>query len=442
MNEIKHGILLKKARKFFEQYPDRSSAILKMKVGNIDTHWNVQRQKGQLQITEINSSKNSFLIKEDETNAGKPKKPFLYDPDQKSGGVKPKDNPFVVGHTLPASRPGMRDKHQHAVQKSIQTNPRPGLPTGHQSKTSPGYQAANMKMASVMSAAGKTDPRDPETIKKAVKHLSDQEFQDFYGGSKQALLKPQASGTRRGQPFSRSHPARVKKAGMQQYPPERAKAFGETQKHPSKKVIKEASLAFSKISVAYVEYMIKQNDHIAQSNMNNTYNREKPKLTDPKEIEQADLIAKQIGLGELTSKIDASTKQTPLAPTQAQKALKAPVVARHPGQLNQGVERKYRVVLREADGDIKGIDHAGDVEQPDGEVPAEQPPAEPQQTSEEKAIGKLVGQTIKGASFESDVDTGILSLELAGTHQPATLEWNKGGRTVFTFKGQKFVLKK
>ena len=416
---IKHEILLKKAKKFFESFPEKTSAILKIKLGNVDTHWNVQRQKGQLQITEINSNKNTMIIKEDEkTIAGfqKSKKPFEYDPSQKpgTGTVAPgmeqqkyaqqKGSPQSIGAVAQSIRTS--PTAQRYDQKTQQQIP-PSLPSAS--------RGAQMKMKGIRGTA-KSD-FEPEVIQKAAKRLSDQEFGQFYGFSKQSALKRGSTPP----PL----PSKVAKAGMKQY--------GESHN----KLIKEASPAFAKISAAFMEYMSKQNDHVAQSNFINTISREKMGLVNKQEKDAVASIESQY-LGQATKATDASTKQTPLSGMQQQKQQQ---IIRKP--LTQGVERKYRVVMSEADGDIKGIDQSED--QPEQNAPEEVPEPstlQAQQTSEEKAVSKLNGQTIKNATFESDENGNTLSLELAGTHQPATLEWNKTGKALFSFKGQKFVLKK
>ena len=97
----------------------------------------------------------------------------------------------------------------------------------------------------------------------------------------------------------------------------------------------------------------------------------------------------------------------------------------------------YRILL--AEDEIRGLD-AGEKQEPT--PPPESPEPEKQKTAEEKAISKLAGQTIKQASIDFDQDFGRLSLQLAGTNAPATVQWSKGGRVVFSFKGQNYILRK
>ena len=452
MSNIKHGILLNKAKKFFESFPERTSTILKMKVGNVDTHWNVVRQKGQLQITEINSNKNSFVIKEDEkTNVGgkDEKKPYLHDPDQKVAGKAVKPDPFKPGNTIPARSGWGGDKHQKDVRKSIKANP-PQMPSATKSlnnlfSTGPQYQQAQTKMKGIRGTA-KSD-FEPDVIKRASQSLSDQEFGQFYGFTKQSALKRQSSPP--------PMPSRIKKAGTIPYdgngPYHKGGAPLEPEKDLEKhgkettlansakhkgKVIKEASPAFSKISAAFMEYMSKQNDHVAQSNFINTISREKMGLVNQQEKDSVAAIESQY-LGQATKATDASTKQTPLVGMQQkqQQAIRKP--------LTQGVERKYRVVMKEADGEVKDTqDPSGLPNQNTPEEVPEQQPVEPQKTAEENSINKLAGQTIRSAGFESDENGNKLSLELAGQHIPATLEWNKTGKIIFSFKGARYTIKK
>lgn len=446
MNELKRGILLKKAKKFFEQFPDRNSTILKMKVGNVDTHWNVQRQKGQLQITEINSNRNIMTIKEDLTSAGGKgmKKPFEYDPNQKSGAKK------GTGTVAPGMEPGSPDsmrksqqairaspaaqkfagqpdekptttlpypkkisdtdtqRHIYDIRKSIKANPKQ---TQSPAATGPQYQQAQMKMKNIRGTAA--SDFEPDVIKRATQKLSDQEFGQFYGFSKKSALQRQST-----PPPS---PGRIAKAGMKQY--------------KESKIIREASPAFSKISAAFMDYMAKQNDHVAQSNFINTISREKMGLVSQQEKDSVAAIESQY-LGQATKATDASTKQTPLSGVkqQQQQSMKRP--------LTQGVERKYRIVLHEADGDIKGIDQSSDVEQPEQQPPEELPAPEPEKSGEEKAVSKLAGQTIKSADVQFDENGGKLTLELASTQHPAVLEWSRTGRVSFHWKGQKYTIKK
>ena len=428
MSDLKREILLRKAKKFFEQFPDKTSAILKMTVGKINTHWNVRKEDNQYNITEINSSKQSIIIKEDDTISGKAKKPFEYDPEQTPGTgtvapgqelstyqkQAPKGSPASIGMAAHQIRTGPASQ-RYDQQTSQQKTP-PTLPGASRS--------AQMKMKSIRGSA--VSDFEPEVIKKASQRLSDQEFGQHYGFSKQSALKRQSTPP--------SNLARVAKAGMKQYgttpvlqktkPLNAGRIFG-------KKLIKEASPSFSKISAAFMDYMAKQGDHVAQSNFINTISREKMKLLNQQEKDSVAAIESQY-LGQATNATNASTGQNPLAGMQKQQT----TPQRKP--LTQGIERKYRVLMKEADGDVKGLPG----QQPNQEVPKEPTSIEPQKTSEQEAINKLSGQTIRSAGFESDENGNKLSLELAGQHTPATLEWNKSGKVIFSFKGARYTLKK
>ena len=404
-----------------------------MKVGNVDTHWNVRRQKGQFQITEINSSKKSFLV-EDQTVSGPAKKPFEYDPEQRPGTGTVDPGKELSTHQKQAPKGSAASIGMAAHQIRTGSTAQKFGQQGEQPPPLPPRQQQVSKKLDRLSA-GKNH-FDPGVVKLASQKLSDQEFGEYYGFSKQSALKRGSTPP--------PNPARVAKAGMKQYP-QRTSSAAKTRtlttgrKIPGK-IIKEASPAFAKISAAFMLYMSNQADHVAQSNFINTISREKVGLVNKQEKDAVAAIEGE-HLGQATKSADSSTRQSPLNPTQAQKSLKAPVVNR-PGQLNQGIERKYRVTLREADGEVKGFQQPEEQPQTNSPEVPEQPPVEPQETSEEQAVAKLNGQTIKNANFESDENGNRLSLELAGSHLPTTLEWNKTGRVIFSFRGQKFVLKK
>ena len=436
MSDLKREILLRKAKKFFEQFPDKTSAILKMTVGRINTHWNIQKESNRYNITEINSSKQSIIIREDErTISGKAQKPFMYDPEQKpgTGTVAPGKELSTYQRQAPKGSPASIGMAAHQIRtgplgKTFQSGQQPpALPTKQ--------QQISKKIDKV--SQGKNH-FDRETMKKAASTLSDQEFGQYYGFSKQSALK-QAS-------TPPPLPSKIKQAGMKQYGTkpilQKTKTLT-TGKTFSKKVIKEASPSFSKISAAFMDYMAKQGDHVAQSNFINTISREKMKLLSQQEKDSVAAIESQY-LGQATKATDASTKQSPLSGM----AKTSPVGQTRPlaqtKPLTQGVQRIYRILLSEADGDIKGIDTEEPPEGQTGEVPdlPEQEPEEPKKTAEEQAISKLAGQTIRSAEVEFDESRGKLSLELANTHQPATLEWDKSGKIIFTFKGIRYTLKK
>lgn len=306
---LKNGILLKRAKRFFKENPDRNSAILKMSIGNVDTHWNVCRQKNQLNITEINSSKQKFVFKEDEkTGTGFGKFEPVYDPKKGKQGVS-------AAVTSPVKQPPPLPARQQQLAKRVERI-----------------------------AAGK-NPFDRQVVQKVAQQLSDQEFGQYYGASKQSMTKQ--AGT------PPPLPSRVAKAGTIPY-----------------------------------------------------------------------------GTGPYQKGGEPLTPQDRLAQFGREKTI------------NAGIERKYRIVLSEADGDIKGIDQPEEEpEQSPEDLPITSDPAQTK-TSEQQAVSRLSGQTIKSANVEFDENLGRLSLELAGHHQPVTLEWDKGGKVIFSYKGARYILRK
>ena len=415
---IKQQILLRKAKKIFEQYPNKTSTIMKIKIGDVLTHWKVQRQNNQYAITEVCSSKKTLIFKEDKTNVGGVGgKQFEYDPERKgTGTVGPEDDTPAAVRMQQASQairsgPSAQKFEPHGVP--------PPLPAGQ--------EQIGKKIDRI--AQGKNH-FDRNVMQRVAQQLSDKEFGQYYGIPKKSAL----SQSKTPPPL----PSKVSRTGMKSYPqkitPSKATTLtmGSNKKGKS---LREASPAFSKISSAFMDYMSRPTDHVAQSNFINTISREKNSLVNKQEKDSVASIEGQY-LGQATKATDSSTKQTPLAGMQQKQQL--------PRQsLTAGKEipqTKYRIILREA-GEIEGgLDSSQEGETPLEDVP-EQEPIE-KKTSEEQAINKLSGQTIKKAEIRFDENIGKLSMELAGHHQPAELEWNRSGRIIFSFKGQKYILKK
>ncbi len=475
MNETKTSILLKKAKKLFEQYPNKTSAIIKMKIGNVLTHWNVEKRNNQYHITEINSSKNKMIIDEaenDVTKVGKPKHPFEYDPNQKpgespKGGFEPipssrikaagqakqtankKPGFFKQLFTKPTTADDYLNKHRNPslLAKTLGKKPDPLTPPEPSTMNRSSADVSTNRMTKWKFDSPVGDFAKTLSQTKNLGSTLNTAYDDLtkhFGGEQGAKNAINGYLTPLGQKINSkadlNNPNLQKKLGsyLSKLNPNLKKAIPglpSESKNRKTSVIKEASPAFSKISSAFMMYLSNPGDHVAQSNFINTISREKPTIQNKQEKDSIEKIESEY-LGKATSAADMSTKQTPLGGFQKKQQT-----------LNMGIERKYRIVLSEAgnDGFQGALDEPEDTQQqpdPVQQNPEQQGPMQPQKTAEEKAISKLAGQTIKSASV--DVDEGIvrLSLNLAGSNIPASFIVEKNGKVIFSFKGQKFVIKK
>lgn len=281
-NIVINEIFLKKAGHFFTEHKNANNVLLHGKFGKKQSYWNVQKNgDSSFIVTEVNTSKNRFLIKE--------AKPFEYDPEQR---------PMAgTGLTIPKS-----------AQKTIGKGP-----TQKTAASSDPWDPNNPKgeYAKLVQKVG---------LQKAMLSMPDDKLKRFFGISKQSL---QGKMTPTGKLRYATQQLRDLSAGEREkrgeIDPGAAKAlqqFGRQKtgvfpKKESKQPLHEASPAFARMSSDFMDAVGSLDDHAKLSKAHSTINMNMKALKDPQELEQAGKM-----LGMLTGLVDKTTAQTIKLPSQ------------------------------------------------------------------------------------------------------------------------------
>jgi len=406
--ELKHGILLKKVQKYFKENPEKNSALLKFNSGNITTHWNVTKNGKKLQITEVNSARSSFVIKEDEDQERQiAKLPWafgapnggIHGGDDRAPGTKPARSlakkppafgtktdvdaqPYgaqsaqaktgvggkpVEPEPIPADRLAGAKKAAQAVRGTTPPHPHymskarekqnakapPPLP-GSAGRGGFAYSSAEKKVNAI-----NQQPKDnnKQSMDKIIQALSDEEYKAYFGTKKPKITPP---------PLPGKKPVEYPRSGTQIVPKTEAKRT--------------------------FRIKLKEDDKPEKKEKKKKDDEPKDKKAQPK----MDLKAKE------PQGLDAEVPE-PEAP------------------------------------------EAAPPEDAPQEVPQADAPtgAEKEKSGEEAAVAeRLSGQTIQTASVDVDESGGEVSLQLVGVKVPATITWTNGGRVVFNFKGRPYVLRR
>jgi len=413
-NIVKKDLLRRKIKEYFSKNPTAKSVIIHSGTGNLKSTWRVVKEKNSFSVTEVNTQKEQFIIKEDDDKEKDKSKSFK-SPQKTSVTGDPRSSykpSGVVRPIGPAGTVAPGDEVPYNQQQFAKSFDKPVSPA-----------------ITPQQAMGQWDPnkeggafqRLKKTVglRKAMLGMPDSELKKYFGIGKKSLMRQRQDAVGK---------QRAKAAGLKPY----GNPYGEG--------LQEASVEYTNLSKQFVQAMSPPFDHVKLSNALKSANVAISKVSDPKERSEMGAM-----IGALTSIVDATTAGggSPLGQRSSSTVKKTLTTSRKVSGkvLKEADPKKKDKSIETLPADEVDSDPVEDIPVDSQETAVDVPLK--QVSGEELAVQKaLAGQTIRDANIEITPSGAELTLTLINSTLPAKFIWSKDGKVVFQYNGRPYTIKR